>query len=140
MKVVKRVAAALNKPDAGSSNEVSDCSGHQDLARPSQHGDSRGDMHSDPAHVILAHLNFPRVQASPNFDAERAHRLGDPGRATDRPSRSVKDRKETISQRLHFRASEPYQLTAHRGVVGIQLAGMPLKCRAISKRRLLARG
>ena len=66
----ERVAAAVGEPDPRTGHEVDDGSRHEDLVRVREPLHALGDVHDDPADVVAAQLDFARVYADADDDAE----------------------------------------------------------------------
>src|SRR5207249_5407330 len=84
---------------------------------------SLADVHRDPTHVLVAHLDLAGVQTGPYLDAEAPNRVADGTRGADRPAGTVEGRQRTVAHRLDMVATEPFQLSMYHCVVAIERLG-----------------
>lgn len=74
-------------------------------------------MHGKASNVTVRYLHFPGVDAGSNFHPKLAYGILYRGRASNSPSRSVKNREDTIARAVHLPPSELGNEAGHNLVV-----------------------
>lgn len=90
-------------------------------------------MHGHPGHIAFlvvflgaAHLDFPRMDADPDLDAQHAHRFNHGVAAGQRGTRAGERRNEAVPGGVDFTAAEPLDLMADDGVVVVEQVAPPV--------------
>ena len=118
--------AAVLEREAGTSDQVSDGAGDEDLIGFSCGGDTSGDMNGETGEVVAAHVALAGVKAHPDIDPHVVCGFGDLPGAANRARGAVKGGDETVTRRLDLVALKPSELFPYDSVMSIQEGTPPL--------------
>lgn len=114
------MAAAVTEAQPGARYQVLHGTGHQDLARTRERGDSGADVNGNAAHLIPHDLALAGMEPGADVDPERPDVVGDRAGAADTARRTVEGRQEAVTGRVDFTAPEPLEITPDNGVMAVQ--------------------
>jgi hypothetical protein len=113
------VLASVLKLDARASDQVSDRSGHENLARLSQRTNPRRNVDGESTQVLSPHLALTSVEASANVNSECPSRLSGRLGASDGSSGTIKARQETVSCGSDLTTAKATELLPDLTIVGV---------------------
>src|SRR5215207_6503447 len=107
---VERVPSSVPEADTGTSRQVLDRAGDQDLSRPRQRAHPGGDVHRDPARAVLEHFAFPGMDPHPDLEPERLGGVDDRAGAADGLGGPQEGHEEAVPCGLDLAASIPLEV------------------------------
>src|SRR5215472_11295033 len=109
--------SALLEAYAGAGNEVSDRTGHENLAGAGQSGDPGPNVDSDAAHFVTDDFALASVETRAYTNSERFDAGRDGLGAAYGPCRAVEGGEEAIAGRVNLAAAEAGELAPRERVV-----------------------
>jgi hypothetical protein len=112
--------ASFRECDVGSSDEVFDCAGDEDLSGSGDRPNAGCDVNGESTEVISSHFALSGMKPGPDFDPKRFDHF-DNGASTPYCAGGTVERSEkSVPGRLDLAAAEVSQLLPHQTIVAVE--------------------